>query len=216
LRVILLRKSIEDLKVKDIKGLLMCKWHRQFCSNFWLIVSFPKVPTMRTMSIRSRGSRRQWSNITSLICFNTFRRSAYMYRIVTHPYCYCTQSGNLDLYWRFTICNTIEVGLALCPKWSLLEIVPSDTSNKFEWNSHINRKLRIPRAWCQWETPRDSRVERANASQHISSWVRDWWRSSWECRGLYGEMLAIILVCATYRVGQGWIVVRQVVHPESS
>ncbi|PPQ97968.1 hypothetical protein CVT26_003117 [Gymnopilus dilepis] len=38
LRVVLLRKSIEHMKVKDIKGLMM-------------------FPTMRTMSMRSRGSR---------------------------------------------------------------------------------------------------------------------------------------------------------------
>ncbi|KAF8968280.1 aminophospholipid-transporting P-type ATPase [Flammula alnicola] len=38
LRVVMLRKSIEHLKVKDIKGLMM-------------------FPTMRTMSMRSRGSR---------------------------------------------------------------------------------------------------------------------------------------------------------------
>jgi len=38
LRVVLLRKSVEHMKVKDIKGLMM-------------------FPTMRTMSMRSRGSR---------------------------------------------------------------------------------------------------------------------------------------------------------------
>ncbi|KAF9557188.1 aminophospholipid-transporting P-type ATPase [Agrocybe pediades] len=48
LRVVLLRKSVDHMKVKDIKGLMMCK-----CFYLGILM----IPTMRTMSMRSRGSK---------------------------------------------------------------------------------------------------------------------------------------------------------------
>ena len=61
IRVLLLRKSIEQSRVKDIKGLMMCEWHFSWLEDrcsWWLIIpSNLTDPTMRTMSMRSRGSR---------------------------------------------------------------------------------------------------------------------------------------------------------------
>ena len=56
IRVLLLRKSIEQQKVKDIQGLMMCKCPILY--YFWLFLLRQiniVVPTMRTMSMRSRG-----------------------------------------------------------------------------------------------------------------------------------------------------------------
>ena len=54
LRVILMRKSIEHSRVKDIKGLMMCKF--ALLSTSWVgrLIHLSTVPTMRTMSMRSR------------------------------------------------------------------------------------------------------------------------------------------------------------------
>jgi magnesium-transporting ATPase (P-type) len=50
IRVLLMRKSVENARVKDIKGLMMCK-----CLHLHVLLvanSLPVVPTMRTMSMR--------------------------------------------------------------------------------------------------------------------------------------------------------------------
>lgn len=56
LRVVLLRKSVEHMRVGEIKGLMMCKCH---CLDLMLGLanSLWTVPTMRTMSMRSRGTK---------------------------------------------------------------------------------------------------------------------------------------------------------------
>ena len=56
LRVVLLRKSVEHMRVGEIKGLMMCKCH---CLDSMLgLANFLwTVPTMRTMSMRSRGTK---------------------------------------------------------------------------------------------------------------------------------------------------------------
>lgn len=56
LRVVLLRKSVEHMRVGEIKGLMMCKCH---CLDLMLgLTNFLcTVPTMRTMSMRSRGTK---------------------------------------------------------------------------------------------------------------------------------------------------------------
>jgi hypothetical protein len=56
IRVLLMRKSIEQARVQDIKGLRMCEYMFPFIRAAMLsrAVSF-LVPTMRTMSMRSRS-----------------------------------------------------------------------------------------------------------------------------------------------------------------
>lgn len=52
LRVLLMRKSLNKAKVRDIKGLMMCKSTAH--SILKVVLTYVTVPTMRTMSIRSR------------------------------------------------------------------------------------------------------------------------------------------------------------------
>jgi sodium/potassium-transporting ATPase subunit alpha len=54
IRVLILRKSIEDSRVKDIKGLMMCAYSAQLARSCADAFS---VPTMRTMSMRSKGAQ---------------------------------------------------------------------------------------------------------------------------------------------------------------
>ncbi|EJD00183.1 aminophospholipid-transporting P-type ATPase [Fomitiporia mediterranea MF3/22] len=58
LRVVLMRKALERSKVKDIKGLIMCKslsLDRLTRYIYVMLMVFSLVPTMTTMSVRSRN-----------------------------------------------------------------------------------------------------------------------------------------------------------------
>lgn len=54
IRVLLLRKSLQQARVKDIKGLMMCKFFFAVKLQMYSRSLFDLVPTMRTMSMRSR------------------------------------------------------------------------------------------------------------------------------------------------------------------
>ena len=52
-RVVLMRKGLEQTRVKDIKGLMMCESMLHDFANHSMLI-FCQVPTMRTMSMREK------------------------------------------------------------------------------------------------------------------------------------------------------------------